>query len=212
MKQCILFSVTLLLLTLSACGTAQPAWGEGEFVIETNSHKMLLNVTGSGPIAVIMANTMTGSMSEWSTLVGAVDLQRYTMVNFTYERNDFVTTRRDVSELAAYLRTVGFEKIACLGGSMGAYACGAIAKEPTTMGLILMAGSEGADYEEVTIPKLFIAAEENYRNEIELQYQFAAEPKAIQIYPGNAHATELFASPSGGELIQLIVDFLGAIP
>ncbi len=176
MKRSFFLSITLFILMLAACGSPKPAWGEGEFTIETSSRTMLVNVTGDGPIAVIMANTMTASLYSWSPLVEAADPERYTMVNFAYEKNDMSSTRRDVNELAAYLQTVGFAKIACLGGSMGAQACGAIAKDPTTVGLVLLAGAEGAKYEEVTIPKLFVAAEGDFKNEMELQHQYAAEP------------------------------------
>jgi hypothetical protein len=211
MKKSALFSILLILL-LSACGAPKPAWGEGEFTIEANSRTMLVNVTGEGPIAVIMANTMTGSIYSWSPLVQVLDPERYTLVNFAYEKNDMISTRRDVSELAAYLEGAGYEKIVCAGGSMGAQACGAIAKDPSTVGLVLLAGAEGASYDEVTIPKLFIGAEGDFKREMELQYEYAAAPKAIQIFPGSAHATELFATDSGDELVQLIADFLAEIP
>ncbi len=211
-KQLLFHSVFLVfVLAVGAC-KGGPAWGEGEFPIEIPSRTMLVEVHGHGPIAVIMANTMTGSLDSWSPLVEAADPERYTMVNFAYAKNDLSSTRRDVSELAAYLQSVGYEKIVCAGGSMGAYACGVIAGEPSTAGLVLLAGQEGADYEKVTIPKLFIAAEEDFKGEMELQHQYAAEPKAIKIFPGAAHATELFATASGEELVNLIMDFLAEIP
>jgi len=212
MKKQSLFPAIVLVLILAACQNAKPAWGEGEFAIEIPSRTMLVEVHGHGPIAVIMANTMTGSLHAWSPLVQAADPERYTMVNFAYTKNDLSSTRRDVSELSAHLVSVGYEKIVCAGGSMGAYACGTVAKEPTTVGLVLLAGQEGADYAEVTVPKLFIAAEGDFKGEMELQHQYAAEPKAIKIFPGAAHATALFATESEEELVNLIMDFLAEIP
>jgi hypothetical protein len=212
MKKRSLFTTMFLALVLAACQGSKPAWGEGEFAIEIPSRTMLVEVHGHGPIAVIMANTMTGSLYSWSPLVKAADPERYTMVNFAYTKNDLSSTRRDVSELSAYLVDVGYEKIVCAGGSMGAYACGTVANEPTTVGLVLLAGQEGAAYDKVTIPKLFIAAVGDFKGEMELQHQYAAEPKAIKIFPGAAHATELFATASGEELVNLTLDFLAAIP
>jgi hypothetical protein len=211
MKKRSLFTIIFLAIVFAACQGAKPAWGEGEFAIEIPSRTMLLEVHGHGPIAVIMANTMTGSLYSWSPLVQAADPERYTMVNFAYTKNDLSSTRRDVSELSTYLVGVGYEKIVCAGGSMGAYACGTVAKEPTTVGLVLLAGQEGADYAEVTVPKLFIAAEGDFKREMELQHQYAAEPKAIRIFPGAAHATALFATASEAELVSLILDFLAGI-
>jgi pimeloyl-ACP methyl ester carboxylesterase len=191
-----------------------PAWGEGEFVIQVKSRPMIVEVHGHGSIAVIMANTTLGTPYSWHTLVEAADPERYTMVNFKYMIKEQSPARRDATELAAYLEELGYEKIACLGGSLGTLACGALARKPTTVALALMAGFEGADYGTVEIPKLFIAGEsdEYYRKDIETQYLSAAEPKVLQIFPSGAHATDLFTSEAGDDVIKVILDFLGEIP
>jgi pimeloyl-ACP methyl ester carboxylesterase len=173
---------------------------------------MIVEVHGHGSIAVIMASTTLGTPYSWHTLVEAADPERYTMVNFKYTIKEMSPARRDVTELAAYLENLGYEQIICVGGSLGAQACGAIANRPTTIALVLMAGFKGASYEKITIPKLFIAAENDFKQEMENQHRIAAEPKAIQIFPGGAHATDLFATESGDDVVKAILDFFAEVP
>jgi hypothetical protein len=238
MPKQLVFSILMLTLILAACQTAAslptstplpmptqtevvtttvipsptPVWGLGEFVIQVKSRAMIVEVNGHGPTAIIMANTMAGSPYSWHLLVEALDPETYTMVNFKYTVKDVISSRRDVTELADYLEGMGYKKIICAGGSMGAQACGVMAKRPTTVGLVLLAGFKGAAYDEVIVPKLFIAAENDFKQEMETQYRAAAEPKAIHIFPGGAHATDLFDTTSGDEVIKLIEDFLAQIP
>ncbi|MEJ2013451.1 MAG: hypothetical protein P8X64_14655 [Anaerolineales bacterium] len=39
-------------------------------------------------------------------------------------------------------------------------------------------------------------------------YAVAPEPKALQIFPGSVHGTDIFATSQGEELRDLLVDFL----
>jgi hypothetical protein len=43
---------------------------------------------------------------------------------------------------------------------------------------------------------------------IKQMYAVAPEPKALQIFPGSVHGTDIFATSQGEELRDLLVDFL----
>ena len=72
--------------------------------------------------------------------------------------------------------------------------------------LILLAAVAAPDPENMTGTKLFIVAEgDSFRRSVEAQFRRAAEPKRMEILPGNAHAQHIFRTPTGDALTELIV-------
>jgi len=64
---------------------------------------------------------------------------------------------------------------------------------------------------QLTLPKLFVTTEKDGHSvpaTMKSMYEAAPEPKAFEIFPGEMHGTDIFATPQGDEFRDLLVDFL----
>jgi pimeloyl-ACP methyl ester carboxylesterase len=67
----------------------------------------------------------------------------------------------------------------------------------------------------LSIPKLFITTENDVNPEVPLaiksMYKVAQEPKALRIFPGEAHGTQMFNQPYGDEFTAVLLAFLESV-
>ncbi len=122
----------------------------------------------------------------------------------------------DVIAGVRFLAERGATEVSVLGASMGGGAVGEAAAsldEGEIEHLILLAAVAAPDPERMTGTKLFVVAEgDSFRRSVEEQFRRAAEPKRIEILPGNAHAQHIFRTPTSDALTELIVTELTGRP
>jgi pimeloyl-ACP methyl ester carboxylesterase len=123
---------------------------------------------------------------------------------------------KDILAAAAWLKAQGYERIVCIGDSMGGMAClKAAVESPETFEAlaILAAPFPDKDYSNLILPKIFILTEQDYANrnndnDFDTIYQSLPEPKTLVILPGTAHGAAIFKSPAGEQLTELLTTFL----
>jgi pimeloyl-ACP methyl ester carboxylesterase len=128
----------------------------------------------------------------------------------------------DLGAAIDFLHEQGFEKVVCMGASMGGRGCINVAFDKELAGFVILAGTGSGDPDRQNLediinpemPKLFIVAENDPTLDRVLAmnrlYESAPEPKIFKTYPGTAHGTELFNS-YGRELRNTLLDFLEGI-
>ncbi|HEX9166383.1 MAG TPA: alpha/beta fold hydrolase [Gemmatimonadales bacterium] len=126
----------------------------------------------------------------------------------------------DVLGAVRYLRTIGVETVAVVGGSMGgaAAADAAIEAEPGEIdALVILAATAKGPPEQIKGRKLFVVAQGDTTaagiprlEAIRDQFDRAADPKELLVLDGAAHAQFLFESDQGERLIREILRFLSS--
>jgi hypothetical protein len=112
------------------------------------------------------------------------------------------------------LREAGFDRLVCIGASLGSRACNTIAREPEIAGLVSIAGPvHHASVAEAAYPKLFISgALDRWAFETQRGYEQAAEPRELVLFEDNrAHGTDLFFSKDGEPFLILLLDFVNSL-
>jgi len=121
----------------------------------------------------------------------------------------------DILGAVAYLEKHGFDDISLVGASMGGAAVlAALAHETVAVRkVVLLAPAGGAAVASTSTDKLFVVSrDEGLYDRVMAIYNASAEPKAIEVYPGNAHAQHLFQTGVREELIGRITGFIGSGP
>lgn len=188
---------------------------------------------GNGDVAVILAHMAVSGHSKenWAFYAEKLAVRGYTVLTFDFrgfgestgDRGaEYNLTRIDAITAIRFLKGRGFNKIVCIGASMGGTACLSAAVDEDISGVVAISSPDSmgsptelteSDLAGLTIPKLFVASENDqpYVREINEMYDFAADPKQIKIFSGGAHGTNIFDTGNGEELEQLLFDFLAGI-
>jgi L-ascorbate metabolism protein UlaG (beta-lactamase superfamily)/alpha/beta superfamily hydrolase len=130
----------------------------------------------------------------------------------------------DTSAAVNYLLDQGYEKIACVGASMGGTACTLAALNQGLSGLVVFASTmsldrlgqtaalEESDLANLQIPKLYLTASGDSPKvvyDMKRMYEVSAEPKTLQVFEGfSEHGTDLFGTEAGDELEEVLLGFL----
>ena len=168
-------------------------------IFEESGNKNLAGTTyGAGKTAVILANMSIGGTKQWDPFVAAIDKQKFTTVTFDYRNLE--APEVDIRLVFDKLKEAGFQRIVCIGASLGTTACNAIAREPELAGLVLIA-------------KLFmVAAMDPWAYDIQGGYEKAAEPKTLIVFENErAHGTDLFRSQESGAFLSALLDFMNGL-
>jgi pimeloyl-ACP methyl ester carboxylesterase len=188
-----------------------------------------------GDIAVVFAH-MAGNDSDqqdWMPFAEQIAQRGFTALTFNFRcygnsgcggsESGSVLISRDMMAAIDFLREQGFERIVCVGASMGGRGCVTVAFDSAFEGLVIVAGTGASDPERQNLedfvnpdmPKLFIVSENDHiagRTLAMTQlYESAPEPKTLVTFPGTAHGTELFSTQHGQEFSETILAFLEAI-
>ena len=129
----------------------------------------------------------------------------------------------DVLAAEAFLRDSGFTRIVCMGASMGGTACAKAALSPGLTGLVVISsplsmGSplqlDTSDFPKLTLPKLFVVAkgDVSFVDSVKLMYELSPDPKDMVVLPGGAHGTNMFDTPDGTALRELLLKFAKELP
>lgn len=208
----------------------------GEHISMTTEDSIRLDATffpAKGKVAVVFAHMGIDNQTSWQAF--ASEIAQAGMPAFTFDFRCFgksecftdftqMTNLRDVRAAIAYLRGRGYQKIVCVGASMGASACLNASLQEKLAGLVYIAGAKSIrvsglefplDMIDPTIPKLFIVSDNDRYAQVvtdtPMYYDLAPQPKQFIHYPETVHGTELFASQSGSQFHQALMDFLLAI-
>ena len=181
---------------------------EGSFVLRIkNGQRFEGRVRGHGSTAIILANMSTGTESQWAPLYERLDKDQYVIITYPWLYNTAVIDETEV--LLENLRSAGFERVICIGASLGARACGWLANQPETIGLVFVAGPVKHKLDEIDVPKLFITGErDQFARTTKFDYEHASEPKELVLYPTSKHGTNLFDSEYRDEFLDVLLTFI----
>ena len=214
----LLAAATVAALTAYAPGGAgQRGEGLREISYETGDGGLIYgNLYGRGAHAVLLAHGAVFDKESWDHLaqrlsaeghqVLAIDFRGYGKSRAGRVRG---ALEEDILGGIAYLKDNGAERVSVLGASMGGGAVGdAITRvAPGDIdSVILLAATPTSEPERMQGRKLFIVSEgDGGRRSVERQFAAAAEPKALTILPGNAHAQHIFRTDFAEELTAAIL-------
>ena len=187
------------------------------------------------PFAVLLGHESGAGHWNWYTLHNALAAEGYHVFSLDFRGHgdsdgvlDYSAVGVDVRTAVKYINAVGFDRVACLGASMGGSGCLAAAKDLPLVGLGMFSSPMNIpetslvtyeDLEEMAFPKLFVIAEEDpvtrYESSFVTDFVEMAErspvPKQLHIYPGDLHGTALFWGDHGEEIQQILFDFISRI-
>ena len=177
-------------------------------------------------IGVVLAHMGAhgADQSSWTLFAEHIAGQGFGALTFNF-REDRSKLDLDVRAAIGLLRDQGYQRIVCMGASMGGTACLKAAMDTDLVGLVVISslwttgrGSIGGalivspdELAQLTLPKLFVTTEKDGNGvpaAMKAMYDAAPEPKAFEIFPGGVHGTDIFATPQGEEFRDLLVDFL----
>jgi predicted alpha/beta-hydrolase family hydrolase len=177
-------------------------------------------------IGVVLAHmgAHAANQNSWLSFARYLAPRGFGVLTFNF-RQDRSKLDLDVLAAIAFLRDQGYQRIVCMGASMGGTASIQAAQEADLAGLVVISslyttgsGSTGGalvvdrqDLEGLDLPKLFVTTENDGNGVpavIKAMYAVSAEPKELKIFPGDVHGTDIFATSSGEEFRDLLVDFV----
>ena len=177
-------------------------------------------------IGVVLAHMGAhgADQQSWTSFAEYIAQRGFGALTFNF-REDRSKLDLDVRAAIGFLRDQGYQRIVCMGASMGGTACLKAAADTDLAGVVVISslwttgsGSIGGalivDREELaqlTLPKLFVTTELDGHGvpaTMKAMYEAAPEQKSFEIIPGRNHGTDIFATPQGDEFRDLLMDFL----
>ena len=188
-----------------------------------------------GNTAVVFAHMAGGDNDQqnWIPTAKQVAKRGFTSLTFNFRcygnsecggsGSGSILLSRDLSAAYDFLSGKGFERIVCIGASMGGRGCINLSFDRKLDGIVIVAGTGSSDPERQNLEdsiypdmsKLFIVSKDDHITDrtqaMTLLYEGAPEPKTFITYPGSAHGTELLDTQYGQALRELLYAFLGGI-
>ena len=190
---------------------------------------MTLNgqVIGGGKTALVFSNGQTVSKFFWLPVAQRLASQGYLCLLYDYRglspsqgQND-PAARRDSGLRAAVgvARARGAASVVLVGASFGGTLALALAAQIQPKAVIILSAPLSADaftvseagLKALTIPKLFMASQDDtqYVGAVQQMYDQAPEPRQLHIFPGKNHGDSILTSPdTGGAAMALVETFL----
>lgn len=167
--------------------------------------------------AAIFAHGAVFDKESWHPTARAVQQAGVTALSINFRGYGNSTgpgraSAEDILGAVTFLKERGYGDIALVGGSMGGgVVLDALdaAELPNVTRVVLLAPAGGGPIAREDIAKLFIVSEgDRLRPLVERLQAESADPKALQLYPGDAHAQHLFKTEHAEPLRDRIVEFL----
>lgn len=178
---------------------------------------------GGGDTGVILAHQYNGDQTGWTDFAMILAAHGYCALTFDFrgfpESGLIVHVPASPVDLKAaydFLRP-RVKHLFIAGASMGADAALALASQYPVTGLILLStpvefgGLNVYDADaEVKAPILFVETSDDpfVAGNSAILYEHATAKKALKIYPGHEHGTEMLRGAHGAELRNLILQFI----
>lgn len=179
---------------------------------------------GEGDIAVVLAPMFGEPRGSWAKFANHIAALGYTALAFDFPGPfgsstgtfKFDGVQFDVLEVIKFLRERGYERIVCMGGSIGATAClEAALLDPTLAGLVVISAPEEVTPEEadnLLMPKLLMTGDEaEVKGVLRETYELLTPPKKFIIINNKAHGTDLLNTDAKDEFIETLVEFLESL-
>ena len=175
---------------------------------------------GDGDIAVILAPMWGEDRSSWIKFAKHIAPLDYTALAIEFPgagassgEFSFTKVNFDVVAVIDFLQARGYERIVCMGASLGAGACfEAAVLRPDLAGLVVIAAPVETTAEEAAtliMPKLFVVGNEpEVKTSMDGDYQVLQIPKQFKTLADKAHGTDLLNTDSWDELSSILVEFL----
>ena len=247
-QQIIVIAVTLLFL--AGCGspspvatftpqpptpmpilpTSTPIPNAEEVVFTTDDGVQIAGTLfGQGTTVVVLAHMITSGQTSWHPFAQTLAEQGYSALAFDFRgygqsegTRDIDLYDKDLRAAIGFLRERGFERIVCIGASMGGNICGRVTHEPGLAGLVIISGPllhtlDETNFTDLTYPKLFIVSDMDrlggidFTQDVQQMYDWSADPKEIKVYSGSSHGIGMLSSQHGDEIRNLIMSFLASI-
>lgn len=180
---------------------------------------------GDGATGVILAHQFNGNQTGWTDFAMYLAAHGYQALTFDFsgfpESEGFAhvpDAPADLEAAVAFMRP-RTKRIFIAGASMGSEAAIVVASSEQFAGLIPLSTPiefQGLDVSgaiaKVKAPMLFIESAEDpfVAGQSAILYKDARAPKAIHIFPGDAHGAEILLGPHGGELRAMMLEFIAA--
>jgi dienelactone hydrolase len=177
-------------------------------------------------IGVVLAHMGAhgADQTSWTSFAQYAAQRGFGMLTFNF-REDRSKLDLDLRAAVGFLRDQGYRRIVCLGASMGGTACLKVAVDTDLAGAAVISslwttgsGLSGEplvvnseELAQLTLPKLFVTTEKDGNGvpaTMKAIYAAAPEPKALKVFPGTVHGTDIFATPQGDEFRDLLMVFL----
>ncbi len=180
---------------------------------------------GNGTL-VILSHMRQNDETAWFPFAEELAGKGYAALTFNFRGydgsggdQDYDKLDEDLEAVINYVRGTGKERIFLVGASMGATTSLVVGENENLAGIVAISPPAQFDSQDalmavpnVTAPKLFIASEEDAPAlEFDDLFTAAAEPKEEEVYPGNAHGTDLFDPSKNPEAVSVeerILSFL----
>ena len=179
-------------------------------------------VGGEGKVAVILTHMMGSNRVSWLSFAKLITTKGFTALIFDFRgygasegKFSYSQPPKDVLTAVEFLHERGYERIICMGASIGGTACVEAALLGADFeGVGVISGEINLTAEQaatLTMPK-FLATEEDAPqsaiDQMASAHELLPEPKAFEIIPSSAHGTDLLKSSVGDEFRQMLLDFL----
>lgn len=177
---------------------------------------------GDGEVAVVLAPMFGESRGRWLKFAEHIAPLGYTAVAFDFPGNvgsstgtfKFNQVQFDALAVIDYLRNKGYERIVCMGASIGASACFEAARiDPNLAGIVLISApveTTAEDTAGLLMPKLLITGDESdVVDALKSAYEILPDPKQYVFINQKAHGTEMLNTDD--QLRDILVAFLAGI-
>lgn len=176
-----------------------------------------------GDLAVVLAHQGAGLITwkSWQSFAELCASNGITALPFSFRRDFGGPLDQDVLAAIRYLRSRGYQRIACIGASMGGTSClkAGLVEPLVAIGVISSLWHTGGDVaitpddlDTLTMPKLFVTSDKDRFADVppvmRQMYELAPDPKQMKEYSGTAHGTEIFSTPNRNDFRALLLDFL----
>ena len=177
---------------------------------------------GDGEVAVVLAPMFGESRGRWLKFAEHIAPLGYTAVAFDFPGPSgsstgvfkFDQVQFDTLAVINHLKDRGYERIVCIGASIGASACFEAARiDPDLAGIVLISAPVETTVEDTAgllMPKLLITGDEaDVVDSLRGAYEIMPDPKQYVFINQKAHGTEMLNTDD--QLRDILVTFLDSI-
>ena len=191
--------------------------------------KLSATLFGEGKLAVILAHQGTegADPTSWQPFARLLADKGYAALTLDFrgrgQSQGYLQASQLIKDLNAaiqFLHGRGYQRIVCMGASMGGTACLRAALDHDLAGLVVIASpmssgpptsTEPDELSRLKLPKLYICTDNDRYSlvipQMKQMFELSTEPKQEKFFPGTVHGTELFDTEHGDEFRSLLLSF-----